>query len=308
MSAYFYLQFIMINRKLRELGIHPILGYVLGVIAFVIVSIYIFQKTEFAKYLVLLSCFTLLFKFSEKNRNDFLLSIFGQRRKRIIRVIENFIVSIPFIVILVAQEAYSAAALLLALSCLIAVFSFQADFSFTIPTPFSKTPYEFSTGFRKTLLVFPIAYTLTVVAINVDNLNLGIFSMLLLMITSMGYFVSPENEYFVWIYAETPASFLVKKVWIATKNLFIITIPIILIISIFYPHEIHVLFLFFFLGFLFLWTVILAKYSAYPAEIQLPEGAVMAFCVYFPPLLLVVMPFFWYKSIYKLKLILNDKN
>jgi hypothetical protein len=57
---------------------------------------------------------------------------------------------------------------------------------------------------------------------------------------------------------------------------------------------------------LFLWTVILAKYSAYPGEMNLPEGMIIAISIYFPPLLLAIIPFFYTKSIRKLKYILND--
>ena len=49
---------------------------------------------------------------------------------------------------------------------------FRTSLNFSMPTPFSKNPFEFTTGFRRTLLIFPLAYALTVIAINVDNLNL----------------------------------------------------------------------------------------------------------------------------------------
>ena len=59
------------------------------------------------------------------------------------------------------------------------------------------------------------------------------------------------------------------------------------------------------IGFAFLWTVILAKYSAYPNEINIPEGILFALCIYFPPLLIALIPFFYVKSIKKLNLLLK---
>ena len=50
---------------------------------------------------------------------------------------------------------------------------FQTNFNLTIPTPFSKKPFEFSTGFRRSFFMFPIAYILTFIAIRVDNFNLA---------------------------------------------------------------------------------------------------------------------------------------
>jgi hypothetical protein len=77
---------------------------------------------------------------------------------------------------------------------------------------------------------------------------------------------------------------------------------------IFYPTEFALILGIFFLGLLFLWTIILAKYSAYPGEMNLPEGMAIAFSLLFPPLLLAIIPFFYLKSITKLKFLLNDKN
>jgi hypothetical protein len=41
---------------------------------------------------------------------------------------------------------------------------------------------------------------------------------------------------------------------------------------------------------------------------NLPEGMAIAFSLLFPPLLLAIIPFFYLKSITKLKFLLNDKN
>lgn len=298
----------MTNRKLKEAGINPLIGYLLGVIAFVVISEYIFQKTEFAKYLVLLTSLSLLFKLSERNRTDFLRSAFGDKRKIKIRVIENLIVSVPFVAILIFKNAFFESALLLTLSVIYAAFSYQTNFNFSIPTPFPKNPFEFTVGFRKTFFIFPIAYTLTIIAINVDNLNLGIFSMLLLFLTSLSYYAKPENEFYVWVHADTPKTFLMKKIRVATKSVSLLTFPILLFLLISYPINFDLILIFFLIGLLFLWTIILAKYSAYPGEMNLLEGILIAICIYFPPILLAIMIFFYNKSINKLKLILNDKS
>lgn len=308
MKDYFYLQFVMTNRKIKEAGINPLLGYILSLVAFILLSEYIFQKTEFAKYLVILTCISLEFKISEKNRTDFLLSTFGNSLKKKIRILENVIVSIPFVALLIYKNAFLEAALLFVITIIIAAYSFQTNFNFSIPTPFSKRPFEFLVGFRKTFYIFPIAYILTVIAINIGNLNLGIFSMMLIFLTSLSYFAKPEQEYYVWVYADTPKIFLKNKIITATKYATLLVAPILISLLIFYPNKFEMSLLFFLIGLLFIWTIILAKYSAYPGEMNLPEGILIAFSLYFPPLLLAILPFFYNKSINKLKVLLDDKN
>ncbi len=55
-------------------------------------------------------------------------------------------------------------------------------------------------------------------------------------------------------------------------------------------------------------TIILAKYSAYPQEMNIPKGILIAFSIYFPPFLLVLIPLFYLKSVKKLKVFLDDQN
>jgi hypothetical protein len=80
------------------------LGYLLGLTAFILISAYLFQKTEFAKYIVVLTCLSLLSKLSENNRIDFLIATFGDRLKNKIRILENGLVSIPFVMALIHQK------------------------------------------------------------------------------------------------------------------------------------------------------------------------------------------------------------
>ena len=264
MKDYFNLQLVMTKRKVKEAGLNPLLSCLLGLILFVALSEYIFHRTEFAKYLVILVCFSFQFKLSENRRTDFLLSIFGDKAKNKIRVLENLIICIPFVSILLYKNLFLEAVILFTCSITIALFSFRTSLNFTISTPFSKNPFEFSTGFRKTFFIYPLTYALTTIAINVDNFNLGIFSMLLISLTTLSYYSKPEEEYYVWIYADTTKSFLKKKIINATKNYIMLTIPILIGLLIFYPIKFDLILLFLLFGILFLWTIVLAKYSAFP--------------------------------------------
>ena len=308
MKNYFNLLLVLTNRKIKKAGLNPGLGYLLGLAAFILLAEYLFQKTSFAKYLVILVCLSFQFQLSEKNRTDFLQSTFGDKTKNKIRILENLMVSIPFVSFLLYKGLIIESSILGLCSISFALVSFHAHFNLSIQTPFSKRPFEFSTGFRRTFYLFPMAYALAFIAINVDNFNLGVFSFLLIFLTTLGFYSKPEQEYYVWVHAETPGKFLKNKMLHASKNAAFLTAPILISMLIFYPSEFALILGFFLVGLLFLWTIILAKYSAYPEEMNLPEGMIVAFSLFFPPLLLAVIPFFYLKSVNKLKFLLNDKN
>jgi hypothetical protein len=146
---------------------------------------------------------------------------------------------------------------------------------------------------------------LTFIAISVDNLNLGIFAMLLIFLVSLTYYIKPENEYFVWSYSASPAKFLFGKLNTATKYSILLVLPVLISLIAFNPGEADSILMFFMIGLTFLWTIILAKYSAYPNEMNLPEGILIAICIYFPPVLLALIPFFYVKSVKKLNALLK---
>ena len=306
MKEYFGLQLVMTNRKFKEAGINPVLGYLLGLVALISLSEFIFYKTEFAKYIVIIVCLSFQFALSEKTRSDFLLSTFGDKTKNKLRVLENLMISFPFVLILVSKSLYIEAFILLLCSITFALFPFNSNLNLTIPTPFSKNPFEFSVGFRKTFLIFPLTYILTTISISVDNFNLGLFSMLVLFLITLSYYSKPEKEFYVWVHANSPKSFLKKKIIIATKYSILLSSPIFLGLLFFYPAEYHLILLVLLIGILYLWTMILAKYSTFPSEINLPEGVIIAFALSIPPLILFIIPYFYIKSIQNLRLILHD--
>lgn len=307
MREYLHLQYVMAKRKVEDAGVHPLLGFLLGTVVFGLVSEVAYQKTSFAPYLLILLCIGLLLRLNERGRIDFLRILYGDRRKSLIRIVENTIITIPFMVVFCLKQSWMAAATLSSLAAMMAVLDYRVDWNKTLPTPFSKRPFEFAVGFRKSFLMFPLAYLIVGLAINIDNFNLGIFSMLLVFVTTFTYFSKPEDEFYVWIFAASPKHFLMKKISTALKHSSLLVAPIVISLSLFYPSDLQWILLFFILGMLFLATIILAKYAAYPNEMNLPEGILIAICLYFPPLLLAVVPYLYHKSINHLKHYLNDQ-
>ena len=303
MKEYFKLQYIMTKRKLSD-GSRPIVGYLLAlliILVFIGLSmLLLYSKITFAPYIYVLVSLFLTSKLSEIKRNDFLKICFENKRYKTIRILENMIVTVPFVIFLIYKHQFYLTIILIAIAILIALLSFKATYNITIPTPFYKKPFEFTTGFRNTFFMFFIAYGLAIIAVVVDNFNLTVFSLMLIFFTILTYYLSPENEYFVWSYNITPSKFLIAKIKIAFLFSLYLCLPVLFLSGIFYFEHIGILLLCVLLGYLYLIALILAKYSAYPNEMDLVHTMIMTICLVFPPMLIVVIPFFADKSINKL--------
>lgn len=291
----------MTNRKLKDFGLEPIMGYLLILACFIGLSIYLFHKTEFAQYVYIPISLVLTSKLSEIGRNDFLKLCFSDKYYKLVRVVENFAASFPFLIFLLYKQTLIGSVILVAVSLLLGLSSFKTSLNFTIPTPFYKKPFEFTVGFRNTFFIFLIAYILTFIAISVDNFNLGIFSLLLIFIVVIGFYPKLENEYFVWSFALTAKQFIVEKIKTALFYTTILCLPIVLTLCFFYYTNIVLILAFYFIGCVFLITIIFAKYAAYPNEMNIAEGIIISISVAFPPFLFVFAPYFYTKALKKLE-------
>ncbi len=301
MKEYFTLQYRMANRRLSDFGLEPILGCLLILACFTGFSLFLFYKTEFAQSIYILISLALTSRLSETGRNDFLKLCFGDRNYISVRIIENLTSSMPFLAFLVYKQLFIGAVILVVISLVLGLNIYKKSLNFTIPTPFYKRPFEFTVGFRNTFFIFPIAYMLTFISISVGNFNLGIFSLLVVFFTTLGFYLKPENEYFVWSFAFTPKQFMIGKISTAISYTFLLSLPIILALGLAYFENIYALLAFYCAGCMFLITVILAKYSAYPEEMNLPEGILIAVSISFPPILLLLAPYFYIKANNKLQ-------
>ena len=189
---------------------------------------------------------------------------------------------------------------------LITFFDFNTNLNVTIPSAFSKKPFEFTVGFRKTFYIFPIAYFLTYISVSVGNFNLGIFSMLVIGITCFSYYSKIENEYFVWNYNLSSKEFLFEKTKTCLIYFSLLSLPIIITLVVYFYNEINILIVFIFLCYAYLTTMIFAKYSSFPNEMNMSQIISIGLSFMFPPILLMFIPLFYSQSIKKLNAILND--
>ena len=291
----------MLNRKITEFGLNPTLGYLLMMVIFIALSLMLFLKTAFANYIYLALALSSVTALSEGFRTDFLKSIFSDKEYLKIRCFENAIIALPFTLFLLFKNEWLIAFIVPVAAASLAFFNFRNQLNYTIPTPFKKLPFEFIVGFRNTYYLFLGSYFLTFMAIQVGNFNLGIFAMLLVFAVCLSFYVKPEDEYFVWIFSKTAKQFIFSKIAFAFIGSTVLVLPILISLLLFFTSNWWILLIVMCAGYLYLMTIVLAKYAAYPREINVPQAIIIALGVWLPPLLLGIMPFFYKKSIKNLR-------
>jgi hypothetical protein len=155
-------------------------------------------------------------------------------------------------------------------------------------------------------LFFLAGCVLTVIAVIVDNFNLGMFTLILNMFVICSFYLQDENVYYVWEHAMTPAQFLFCK----TKTAFIYSLlansPVILTLSIFYPEHIPAVLICFVLGLMYLMLSIMLRYDMFPEKSNASAPVVMIVCLLFPPLLAAMIPYKSGQAMKQLKQILKQ--
>ncbi len=305
MPYYFRLQYKMLNRKIIEFGLPPLVGYVLMTIGFVGLSFFMFMKLESALYIYGLLAIGGVVSLGEAQRNDFLKNCFSERTYKKLRVIENLILTLPFSIFLFSKNELLVGVTLLFINGLLAVFQFRNEWHYALPTPFYKTPFEFLVGFRATIWAYLLICFLVVMSVSVGNFNLGLFALLAVFLVAMSYYSKPEETFFVWMYSLSATQFLFKKIQIAFVHSMILALPIAATLLVVNPMKWWLIMVILLIGTLYLVSMILAKYSAFPKEISVPEGVILMFGIGLPPLLLVVVPYFYKKAKRQIGLVLE---
>jgi len=64
------------------------------------------------------------------------------------------------------------------------------------------------------------AYFLTIMGISVGNFNLGVFSLLVIFLTSFSFYTQPDSQFYVWIAAFPSAMNLPESILIVASVFF----------------------------------------------------------------------------------------
>ena len=295
----------MLQRHLIEFGVQPIIGMILISLVFIGLSIFLYTRTIYAGFIYAFFALVLVSRSSEVQRNNVLKLCFGQTDYKIVRLIENGILALPFAIFLLVKNDVLISVAVLILALALSLINIENRFAYVTPTPFYKRPFEFIVGFRKTFIVILFAYSLMLISISVDNFNLGVFSLAVVILTSMTYYSNMEHTYFVWIFNRSPKEFLIEKIKTAWWHMTVLCIPILLGLGYFNVERMYILAIIMIVGFLYLAAIVLAKYAGCPDKISFPQGILLACGLWFPPLLLGIIPYFYQRSIKQLQLTLS---
>jgi len=302
---YFRLQIVRIERWFKDIGSHPLLGIAVGLFLFVLLSKFLFYKTEFAVWIYCLIGVSSVFKLNEKARTDQLKKIYSVATQTKIRIVENLIVSVPFLIYLLYQRQFNMSIGLLAIAVFLSLITTNMNFNKAIPTPFRKRPFENIIGFRKYFVFIVLLNLLILKAIQVDNYNLAIVAFGFIFLILMSFHFIPEQKYFVWIFKDNSFGFIKRKIIDSIICGFIIVTPSLLCICIFFPSKMLVSLIVLAIGLIYLSSMVLAKYSAYPHSMNIPQGLLYGLSLWFPPLLIIIIPIFYKQSKRKIDLILE---
>lgn len=272
------------------------MGYALTSFVFIAASFMVFEKIQYAKYFYVAVSILPAYTLCNVNRCEYLKTLFPANTYREVRLLESFIVCLPFVVFLFFKMAFLEACLVLVAALSLSFINQKSISIFVLPTPFYKKPFEFIVGFRKSWFVFIGCFALTIIAISVDNFNLGIFALLVTQLICLNFYIKPEPKFYVWTHAFTPVQFLWHKMVTAVLHGLIFSAPISFLLLFFYPGFWYVVMAILLLVILYLWLSILGKYAYYPMQINLFQLFGVALSIAFPPFLLISLPYLYVKA------------
>ncbi|MDF2517598.1 MAG: hypothetical protein K0R59_2894 [Sphingobacterium sp.] len=295
-NNYLKLQYKLLTRHFKATGLPIVIAPFLLIGICYLTYYLMLQYPVFGSYTVLLSNFQLLFLLTEKNRNDFLKNTFRKRDFHKIRLLENGILVVPSFIILLLLKLWIYAGALITLAIVFAFLIFKA-FGQSIPTPFTKKPFEFIIGFRRSYLLILVLYILAAIGFYVLNPNLVLFCVAGIALTCVFYYQVPEPQFYLWNNRQRPIGFLLGKFRRGLLQCFLFVFPLLLIYAVVFSsgwlNALIVLG-----GILFLLPfAITLKYVAYPREINFPEGFALLLCFSFYPLILALFPFYYFKAL-----------
>ncbi len=305
MIAYhFRLQATRIHRMVCSMGLHPLINYFIILALFGGASFSLFShRTKILVAYVFIALQVLSLQ-SKPAYHDFLKLNYSRADFLKIRLMENLLAAFPFVVMLLISANYYLALGVFLAAGFMAINTKRLVWQIVLPTPFYRHPFEFTAGFRLSFLLVLGGYYLTYISIRYANFGIGIFVIYALGVLAALYHSYPEDQYYVWIFHRTATSFIFYKLLSAWAYTSLLSLPVGAALVLANPDKLGLILAAWWLGLAVCTVGVLAKYAAFPREISLQEGLPLGFSIMFPPLLLVLIPYFYLSAQRHLKEIL----
>ena len=305
MSYYFNLQWQIIKRKLKQFGINPILAIGIGLSLFLLLTYLLYQRTDFAPYLLSILALLTSKAMDSSEKFEFLGLQFSKRDIRYIRLIEHQAIALPFLVVLLVTGQYLLSFILLIAVTLYAQVRFKGLHFNGLPSPYKRFPFEFTIGFRKNILFLLLAYAIGITGCVVGNYNIAIFGMMILSFIMMNYYGLPEARIIIWEDIRSSKALLHYKLVVGLRYFVLTILPLFAGILFFYPAYWHYSLLWLLILTSYFLFFILMKYYAYPDMMSLPHTIYFIACIIIPPLMLYFAYRFYRNSLNNIKMALR---
>lgn len=297
MQFYFQLQYRRLIRLLQISGLNPAVAIGVGAVLFALISKGIFLKIPLAAPWVYPFLAGAAFAMAgNRQRNHTIRKAFPSNTFYQLRWVENLILAAPFVAYTLVEWEPGATLIVIGLATLLSRFSLANPFQFPIPTPFSRWPFEFPIGFRKTLWALPTAIFLMAMAFYADNFNLGIFALALVFLICAGFYQRPEPLTYIWNYNLNPAAFLNAKLKTGLVLSAVVTLPFLVALIVLHPPYWWGILIGEAIALLLVAVNLLGKYAYYPSEFNILQALIFGASLFFPPVMLVSLPALYQKA------------
>lgn len=300
-ANYFKLHAKFLKRQIVDAGFPALILF--PAIICLYLSLYYLVKSfpPWGTYLLIIVNFQYLFYLSDFKRNDFLKTIFPINAYYKIRILENILISFGTFILLIVNNHYMLALLLLGCCILFMFTSTTSVWKRSIPTPFTKKPFEFIIGFRQTWLLLVLFYAVGIIAVTADNPNLILFCLFCTCLCCMFYYQTPEPVLIHWNQNRKASNFLRYKIGRGIIQLTLLLVPLLLLFGIGYPDQLYQACIVWLLGLILITFIITLKYAVFPRTMNVTEATIVGLCVIFYPLILAVIPYYYFKALHNLK-------
>lgn len=295
MWYYFKLRLKTTVRFGKDIGLPIWISFILFSLIFF--SLYSLSQKHptYAPYGIIYIGWVTIYSNSSTQHVNFLKTIFSYKNFITVRFLELTILLSPLLIISIFSYSWWTLLLLLLL-ILISTFSKGLNLSYkSIPTPFSKKPFEFIIYFRKAWLLFVLLYLVAGIGLYVSNPNLCMFILAITYLTSLQSYNEMEQENILWNYSMKPRKFLVHKIKRGILQISQLALPLLLVISFFFPENLLWHLAIWGLSCLSLILIILVKYALYPRPIGIMEFFLIAFST-FIPFFIFLLYFYYYRK------------
>lgn len=297
-SYYISLRLKQFVRFFSSNGIHPLIGITILLLLFTIASVAIFQKLPYAVWIYLALALFSLLELQPAKMNVVLRQQVTANTFFRAKLLENILITIPFLVFLCYKLEWGPAALLLLTVVPYSYYSFSLPKPRlrTLASPFPAYAFEYHNMFRIVMPVYAIYLLLLIVGVVSGNFYVMLAPFFLLLFVMQTAYGLPEDVSYIWLYRCSAARFLQKKMLALLIAYACSFLPFLLTGLVFYTSSFGMVVVCFIAGLIAMTGALFIKYQFYPSALvtQITQLIFFGFAVSAiasPPVFIILLLF-----------------